>query len=57
MRKNKFVTTGHWPRRADRKTKIAFKSAIPPRDWKYWLVVALLMVLMGALIYILLKAA
>jgi hypothetical protein len=56
MRKNRLIK-GHWPNRKDRKTRIAYESAIPPRDWKYWLVITLLVILMGVLIYVLLKAA
>jgi hypothetical protein len=56
MRKSRLIK-GHWPQRKDRKTKITYKSEIPPRDWKYWLVVALLVIFMGVLVYVLLKAA
>jgi hypothetical protein len=56
MRKNRLIQ-GHWPHRKDKNIRIPYESSIPPRDWKYWLVVALLVILMGVLIYVLLKAA
>lgn len=57
MRKNRYIRTGHWPKRKDEKLKTRYQSSIPTRDWKYWLVVALFVCLMIGLIFVLLKAA
>jgi len=46
-----------WPKRKFRNRKIAYETVIPPRDWKYWVVVGALTAGMGFLTYVLIKVS
>ena len=57
MRTGRMIRRAAWPKRRFRNRKIAYETVIPPRDWKYWVVVGALTAGMGFLTYVLIKVS
>jgi hypothetical protein len=57
MRTGRLIRRAAWPKRRFRHKKTAYETAIPPRDWKYWIAVSLMAAGMGFLTYVLIEVS